>query len=405
MLGLYIIIIIFTLIGVALGRVPFFKMNRASFALIGATSLILVGAISLEKAYLSIDANTLVLLFAMMVLNANLRLAGFFDSIAYKLTCWAGTPKQLLAVIIFSSGVLSAIFLNDTIVLMFTPLVIAITTSLKRNPVPYLIGLMTSANIGSAATLTGNPQNMIIGIASGIPYGAFASRLAPAAFAGLIISFIVILLLYPKEFRKERFQTPAECTVVIIKPLFYKSIAATSGLLIVLFLGAPIALSALGAAALLLFTRRVEPQKIFSEIDFTLLVFFSGLFVTTGAIEAIGLSDFFFNHFKSIAEAGPINLSAVSVLLSNLISNVPAVLLFKPLIGGFSSPVEAWLTLALSTTFAGNLTLLGSVANLIVAESAAKKGIRISFGEYLKAGVPITLLSLLAGMALLILWS
>ncbi len=403
MIWLYGSIVFLTLLGVAVGRFPKFRMDRAAIALIGATLLIVSGAISLEQAYREIDGNTLVLLFSMMVLNANLRLSGFFDLTCYRVTRWARTPEQLLALIIFISGILSAIFLNDTIVLMFTPLVIGITRSLKRNPVPYLIGLMTSANIGSAATLTGNPQNMLIGISSGIPYLKFTSRIAPSSVAGLIICFGIILILYRREFDGCNFSLPPERHFRVLKPLLYKSLAATAGMLSAFLLGAPVSLSALSAAAFLLFTRRVKPKKVFSGIDFTLLVFFSGLFITTGAIEATGISSILFSRVGDFAGSGSVPLAAVSAVLSNLVSNVPAVLLFRPVIPFFQAPEAAWLTLALSTTFAGNLTLLGSVANLIVAESARVMGINISFGEYLKAGFLITILSMVSGVALLIL--
>jgi len=398
---LYGSIIILTFLGVAAGRIPRFRMNRAAMALIGATLLIALGAIPLDRAYGAVDGNTLVLLFSMMVLNANLRLSGFFDLIGMNVTRLARTPRQLLALIVISSGVLSAVFLNDTIVLMFTPLVIGVTRSLGRNPVPYLIALMTSANIASAATLTGNPQNMLIGMASGIPYSQFTARMAPAALTGLGVCFILVLILYPGEFAREKLPPPGGARVRFLRPLLIKSLIATGGMIAAFLLGAPIALASLSAAAFLLFTRRVKPQRVFREIDFTLLVFFAGLFVVTGALETTGLSDALFARLQPFARRGAPALAGAGLLLSNLISNVPAVLLFRPLIPAFPSPREAWLVLSLSTTFAGNLTLLGSVANLIVAESARSRGVSLSFGEYLRAGVPVTLASLILGMAVL----
>jgi len=152
-------------------------MNRATIALVGAVVLIVMGAISLEGAYQALDLNTLALLFAMMVINVNLRLAGFFQVVGRRVVRWAHSPRQLLALVIGVSGLLSALFLNDTIVLMFTPLVLEIVLALRRNPIPYLVGLVAAANIGSAATITGNPQNMLIGAASGIPYISFVEYL------------------------------------------------------------------------------------------------------------------------------------------------------------------------------------------------------------------------------------
>jgi Na+/H+ antiporter NhaD/arsenite permease-like protein len=387
-------IIVITLFGVAVGRYPWLRMNRATIALVGATALAAIGAISLEQAYAAIDLNTLLLLFAMMIINVNLRLAGFFRLVSGWVARWARSPRKLLALIIVASGVLSALFLNDTIVLVFTPLVLELTTALRRNPLPYLVGLVTAANIGSTATITGNPQNMLIGLSSGIPYAEFTAYLAPVAVAGLAVAWLVIVLVYRGEFGGAPFAQATPLTARRYRPLLRKSLLATALMLAAFVLGAPIPLAALAAAALLLTTRRLKPQRVFQEIDWSLLVFFAGLFVVTGAIESTGLTERLFAVAEPIAQRGVAALTAVSVVLSNLVSNVPAVLLFRPLIPHFPDPPRAWLTLAAATTLAGNLTLLGSVANLIVAETARQRGVALGFVEYLKAGVPITLLTL-----------
>ncbi len=399
-------IVILTLLGVAVGRYPRLRMNRATIALVGATLLIAAGALSLEQAYAALDMNTLVLLFAMMVINVNLRLAGFFRLVGSQVMRLAGTPRQLLALIIVSSGVLSALFLNDTIVLMFTPLVLDIVLALRRNPIPYLIGLVTAANIGSAATIVGNPQNMIIGVSSGIPFTTFTAWLAPISLAGLVVAWGVIVLVYRQEFAVVGFPDDAALPrEAIYRPLLQKSMLATALMLAAFWVGAPIPMAALAAAAALLVTRRIKPQRVFDEVDFTLLVFFAGLFMVTGAIEHSGLSEQLFAVGRPLVGQGVAALSAVAVVLSNLVSNVPAVLLFRPLIGQLADQRAAWLTLAMATTFAGNLTLLGSVANLIVAEVARSRNVELSFTEYLKAGVPITLISLALGVAWLALRS
>jgi Na+/H+ antiporter NhaD/arsenite permease-like protein len=387
-------IIVVTLIGVAVGRYPWLRMNRATIALVGATALAAIGAIPLGRAYAAIDLNTLLLLFAMMVLNVNLRLAGFFRLVSGWVVRWARSPRRLLALIILASGVLSALFLNDTIVLVFTPLVLELAAALRRNPVPYLVGLVTAANIGSTATITGNPQNMLIGLASGIPYLTFSGYLAPIALAGLGIAWLVLVVVYRREFPAGAFDSTPTLPTRRYRPLLRKSLLATALMLAAFVLGAPIPLAALGAAALLLVTRRLKPQRVFQELDWSLLVFFAGLFVVTGALETTGLSARLFTVAAPMAERGVAALAGVAVVVSNLVSNVPAVLLFRPLVPQFPDPPRAWLTLAAATTLAGNLTLLGSVANLIVAESARQRGVKLGFGEYLKAGVPITLLTL-----------
>jgi Na+/H+ antiporter NhaD/arsenite permease-like protein len=374
-------------------------MNRATIALVGAIALVLIGALSFRAAVAALDADTLVLLFSMMVLNVHLRLAGFFHAVGAFVLSHARSPRTLLALIMLASAVLSALFLNDTIVLMFTPLVLHVTTTLKRDPVPYLIGLVTAANIGSTATITGNPQNMLIGITSGIPFLEFAAALAPVAVAGTIIAWLVLIGVYRSELTKARFDTKYRMDSEIYPPLLRKSLAVTVAMLVAFLLGAPIPLASLSAAAVLLVTRRLKPARIFAQVDWSLLVFFAGLFAVTGAVSAIGLTEQLFALAEPVARSGVAPLAIVTLVLSNLVSNVPAVLLFRPLVSHFADPRRTWLTLAMASTLAGNLTLLGSVANLIVAESARSRGVKLSFLEYLKAGVPITLLTLVAGIA------
>lgn len=395
---LALLIIVGTIFGVAVGRYPWMRMNRATIALVGGTALIATGAISLEQAYASLDLDTLVLLFAMMIINVNLRLAGFFRQVGRGVIRWARTSRQLLALVIFSAGILSALFLNDTIVLVFTPFVAEITQALRRNPMPYLIGLATAANIGSVATITGNPQNMIIGIASQIPFVTFTGYLFPVALVGLGLAWLVIMLTYRAEFAAPALASSPQFPPRTYRPLLRKSLLATGLMLIAFIAGAPIPLAALAAASLLLVTRRLKPERIFREIDWALLVFFAGLFVVTGALDHTGLSRQLFTVMQPLAQQNVAALTVVSAILSNLVSNVPAVLLFRPIVPQFPNPQQSWLTLAMATTLAGNLTLLGSVANLIVAESARRHGIHLSFMEYLKAGLPITLATLLVGV-------
>jgi Na+/H+ antiporter NhaD/arsenite permease-like protein len=392
------IVIIVTLVGVAIGRYPRLKMNRATIALVGAVALVALGTVPLEDAYPLVDWHTILLLFAMMVLNANLRLAGFFELVTAKVVALAHTPRRLLALLLVTSGVLSALFLNDTIVLVFTPLVLELARTLGRNPLPYLVGLVTAANIGSVATITGNPQNMLVGLASGLSYLEFAAALSPLACGGLALAWGVLVVVYRRDFRAERFARPADLPVEVNRPLLHKSLGATAVMIVALVAGAPVPLAAAVAASLLLITRRMEPARVFQEIDWSLLVFFAALFVVTGAIGEAGFGSRLFAWLQPLADHGPISLTAAAVVLSNLVSNVPAVMLFRPVVPELDDPAAAWLTLAMATTFAGNLTLLGSVANLIVAEIARRHGVHLSFGEYLKAGLPIGLLTLVLGV-------
>lgn len=281
---------------------------------------------------------------------------------------------------------------------MFTPLILNVVLSLKRNPIPYLVALATSANVGSVATIVGNPQNMIIGIFSKISFTQFAIKLTPIALIGLTIIWIVIVLIYKSEFRNEKLSTEIEEDYKVFRPLLIKSSIVLALMLIAFNLGFPIALSALGGASLLLITRRIKPERVFIELDWSLLVFFSGLFIITHTLNEFFISKYF--HISQSLISGNIvfDLSIVSAVLSNLVSNVPAVLLISPALLKFSNAENLWLALAMSSTFAGNLTLLGSVANLIVAESAKRQGVKLEFMEYLKAGIPITILTLIIGI-------
>jgi len=394
-------IVTLTYIGVALGRVPWFRANRTTITLVGVGLLLITRQIGFSDLRSFLDIDTLVLLFAMMIINANLRLAGFFSLAGNYLLRLTRNPRVFLGLEIIVVGVFSALFLNDTICLMFTPLILELTLSIDRNPLPYLIALATAANIGSTATLTGNPQNMIVGIASGIPFVDFTLALAPIAILSLAAIYFVVILIYPQEFSKRNiFKIHPAGRAPYYPALLKKCLIILAGLLAAFLLGAPVAESAFLAACLLLITRRIKPEKVFAEIDWGILVFFAALFIVTGSLEANGVTKLLSNLTQQTGEVNAFSLSAISLILSNLVSNVPAVLLLRPLVSALADPMPGWLTLAASSTLAGNLTLLGSVANLIVAESAAKRRITLGFWEYTHAGVLITLIS----MVICVIW-
>lgn len=389
------LVVLLTYAGIAVGQVPGLKMNRATIALAGAAALIAIGAIDEKHAFAAIDVGTILLLAAMMIINANLQMARFFRLVGDRATRLAHTPRVLLALVILSSGLLAAIFLNDTICLMFTPLVVELTVRMKRDPIPYLIGLATAANVGSTATITGNPQNLIIGQSSGIPYITFLAHLGPVALIGLAICWGVIVVVYPREFR-DNLPAVEMPRVEPYYPLFRRTMLIVGGLTLAFLAGAPIVSSACVAAGLLLVSR-LRPAKLLA-LDWELLAMFGGLFVVTGAIEITGLSDILFNATAPLLHGGVATLSLTTGILSNVVSNVPAVLLLRPVIATLPNAQQAWLTLAMASTLAGNLTLLGSAATLIVAEVARTQGVNLGFRAYLRAGIPITLLTILVGV-------
>ncbi len=389
-------IVVITFIGIAVGRYPIIKSNRTTIALIGVALLVVTRQIQFDQIPSYIDFDTIVLLFSMMIINANLKLSGFFTITGRMMVRFTRSPRVFLAIEVFLAGILSALFLNDTICLMFAPFILNLMDRLKRNPIPYLVALAVSANVGSAATLTGNPQNMIVGVASKIPYLQFTLALAPIALVGLAVIWVVLVLVYPREFRQIKpFPEVPEEAEEVSRPLLVKTLAVAAVLLVAFLAGAPIALASFLAACFLLITRRTMPHVVFSEIDWNLLVFFAGLFVVSGSLETGGVTRELIDLENLARGANIWNLTGFTAVLSNLISNVPAVMLLKPVVAGMPDPRTGWLTIAAASTLAGNLTLLGSVANLIVAETAARWRVDLGFWEYTKSGLVITLVTLL----------
>jgi Na+/H+ antiporter NhaD/arsenite permease-like protein len=283
-------------------------------------------------------------------------------------------------------------------VIIFTPIVIEVALALKRNPIPYLIALVASANIGSSATIIGNPQNMIIGVSSGILFSKYIVYQLPPSLIGLLVVWLIIRIIYKKEFGAGYFEKIETEMVKPYKPLLKKSIISSLLMITAFFLGVPVSLAAFGGASLLLITRRLKPERVFQEIDWSLLVFFSALFVVTKSIDTAGFGKYLSLTLEPYITQGTASFAISSALLSNIVSNVPAVLLYRPIIPNLVNTEQAWMILGMATTFAGNLTLIGSVANLIVAESAKKHFINLSFKEYLKSGILITIISLIFGI-------
>lgn len=388
-------VILIAIIFIAIGKIPYYKMNRASFAFVASSILVGIGFITLEEAYDMIDWNTIAFLLSMMIINANLRLAGFFNILTQFALKFIKTKKGILFAIIFGGGFLSAFLMNDTICVMLTPFVLEFLLALKLNPIPYLIALAISSNFGSAMTLIGNPQNMIIGISSKIPFIDFFIFAFIPSVVALIFSFFFILFIYRKEFYKnEKLEVESlyKQSPYYYKPLLIKSLTAFIVFTAMLFSNINPALSSILSASIILFTRRIKPQRIFQEIDWSLLLFFSCLFIITGSIGKTSLFGRYSLNISNLLSENYYVFTGVSASLSNLISNVPAVMLLKNFIAENQKPL--WILLAISSTFAGNLTLIGSVANLIVAESAARKNVFISFNEYLKVGFLLTIISL-----------
>jgi Na+/H+ antiporter NhaD/arsenite permease-like protein len=389
-----------TYIGLAIGKLPWLRTDRAGIALLGAALMLASGGVGIEDAARAIAFNTLALLLGLMILVGNLRLSGVFGLINGWVVTRARRPLQLLAAVIAASGVLSAFLLNDAICLVMTPIVLDIVVRLRRDPVPYLLAVAMASNIGSSATITGNPQNILIGSFSGMPYGSFAAALSPVAAAGLVLTFGLIVLLHPHEFRGGGpVLDLAPPRLRLSRPLAIKSLIVTVAMVAAFFAGQPPAKVALIVAGFMLLTRRLRSDRLYHEVDWPLLLMFAGLFVVVAGFEKALLTPDVVarvNHLR--LDQVPV-LSVVAAVMANLVSNVPAVLVLKPFVNALADPQRAWLTVAMASTLAGNLTILGSVANLIVVQGARSQGVAIGFWTYFRVGAPLTVLTILIGAA------
>jgi Na+/H+ antiporter NhaD/arsenite permease-like protein len=393
-----VLIFIATYAVVAIGKLPGSYLDRAGAALLGASLMVATGLLSLDDAYRAIDIDTIALLLGMMIVVANLRLSGFFRLVNNWVVIRAGHPLVLLATVTLVSGFFSAFLVNDAICLALTPLALDFVTRLRRNPVPYLLAVAMASNVGSTATITGNPQNIMIGSFSQIPYTTFSAALWPVAAIGLLLVIILIALFFPTEFwTREHIRGEAQ-TARVHQPLLIKSLFVVVVMVAAYFAGKTPAKVALIAGAILLITRRVKSEKVYQQIDWPLLLMFMGLFIVVAGFERAVLTPEVMSAVSNLhLDQLPV-LSLITAALSNLVSNAPAVLVLKPFVASLPDPQLAWLTIAMSSTLAGNLTLVGSVANLIVAQVARSHGVTISFWDYAKVGVPLTAFTIFIGL-------
>ncbi|MGD0695283.1 MAG: anion transporter [Terriglobia bacterium] len=379
----------------ALGKFPGMKIDRPGAAVIGGVLMFVLGVLHPVDALQFIDFGTLVLLFSMMLIVAYLHLAGFFDWIT-ELVVTRLRPHHLLPTVIFTSGVLSAFFVNDIICLVMVPFALATTRRMGVKPEPYLLAVATASNIGSVATITGNPQNILIGSYSDIHYTYFILHLGPVALVGLLLDWLVLHFVARRAgVRDPSPEVPAGLRSVDRSQLIKPAIVIF-GVLAGFLMDVPPPMIAAFGAAMMLITRTRDPRKVYDEIDWGLLVFFIGLFLITGGAEKAGLTN------KLLEAARLLNLHNFGIFtivvagLSNIVSNVPAVMLLKSMVPGLSNPHVGWLILAMASTLAGNLTITGSVANIIVVEQSRGEA-QISFPMYFRVGLPVTLLTLSFG--------
>ncbi|MER8407945.1 anion transporter [Mesorhizobium sp. M0185] len=394
-----LLILVLTYAGVAIGRIPGLRLDRAGIALLGGAAMIAIGALDMEDAYRAISFDTITLLLGMMIVVAHLKVSGAFRALGGFAIEHAHAPFMLLVMVTLLTGVLSAFLVNDAICLVMAPIVVHVTRVINRNPVPYLIATATASNCGSVATITGNPQNMVIGALSGISYPAFSAALAPVAAFGLVAVIGIIRIVYRAEFSRKAELSPEVYRGRMLPGQVVKAVVVCVGLAVAFFAGVPVAKAALIGGAILLLTRAIKPERIYREIDGPLLFMFAGLFIVVAGAEKTLLTPDIVASAKDLGLNDVWRLSGFTAVLSNIMSNVPAVLALKPFVPGLENPERAWLVVAMSSTLAGNFTLLGSVANLIVAEHARVSGKPLGFIAFFKVGLPLTLVTLLVGTA------
>jgi Na+/H+ antiporter NhaD/arsenite permease-like protein len=391
---------------IAVQRLPYLRLNRPAAALLGAVAMVLVGRLPLADAYAAVDLDVIVFLLGVLIVTAHLELGGFFEWAAGRVVRRLRAPRALLAALVALSGVLSAFFINDTLCLVLTPLAIAALRPLRLAPLPFLLAIALGANVGSAMAITGNPQNMLIGVASGIGYGRFLLTLALPSLGGLAIVYAVIARLH----RADLEPPPATGEALVVpeledRALVVKALLVFTGALAGWLAGASLPLVAIVAGSIMLAIAGRDPADALARVEWPLLLFFAALFVVMRGVRDLPLVTSFTTSAAGHLTGEPWRdatvVSAAMLALSNLVSNVPAVILWLPVVPTLPHRDYVWLAMAMSSTFAGNLTILGSMANLIVAERAKARGEVIGFWDYARVGVPVTVLTLAWGIACL----
>ena len=395
------VIAIFAIVylGMILGGLPFLQLDRTGVALLGAIALVAIGVVTPEQAALSIHLPTLLLLFSFMVISAQMRLGGFYAWVVLHIAALPLSPQSLLAAVIATVAILSAVFSNDVVCLAIAP--VLLDTCLRRglDPVPFLLALACAANIGSAATLIGNPQNMLIGQVLKLSFGGYFIEVIIPVLLSLGALWVMLAWQTRRRANAAASASPAIAAqrqpsdIVFDRWQTAKGIAVAVALVLVfLFTDLPRDVAALTGAGLLLMSRKLHSTHMLGQVDWELLVLFIGLFVVNHALEHTGVTA---QAMRLLADAGfplaePAPMFAAAVVLSNVVSNVPAVMLLLPAATEpFSGPL-----LAVVSTLAGNLLIVGSIANIIVVDAARKHGIAIDWRRHARTGVPVTIVTL-----------
>jgi Na+/H+ antiporter NhaD/arsenite permease-like protein len=380
-------------------------LDRPAAALLGAVACVAFRVLSPEQALGAVDPNTILLLFGVMGMGAFLAIDGFFDHLEGRLAQIAQTPTALIGLVVWGAGVLSALITNDAVCVLGAPLVCRMIRKHGLPPVPFLLALCSGANTGSVATLVGNPQNMLCGILGGLEYRTFAGVMVPVAALSLAINHGLLWLYFRRRLATATLASVAQTTPLGARN--WSTLGVIGATAVAYTAGTHLAWTSAAGFAVLMLLHRRSTSELWSHIDWPLLLFFSGLFVVVGGLAASGAPAWFFEQFPLEAlgndATGFASLSALFLVGSNIVSNVPFILVIRDQMSTLPNAERAWELLAMASTFAGNLTLLGSVANVIVAESAREWG-GLGFREHFRFGAPLALITTALGTVWLSVW-
>lgn len=401
-----LVVFCLTYLVIASRQLHWIGLDRPAGAVVGATAMVLVGGLPMDRAIAAIDMHVVILLFGVLLIAAYLAEAGFFKFTAYHVLVRARSARSLLFGLTFVVGGLSALLLNDTVCVLLTPLVMSVIVEARLPALPYLLALASAANVGGLVSFSGNPQNMIVGAAAHDTIGflSYFVFTLPAGIACLAANAAVIAWLFRKELPTEPLAQRSPPKPALDTPLALKGVGALVLFAVLAACGVTLAGAAMVAAALLMVVARTPPKKAFVLVDWQLLVFFAGLFIVVAGVAHAGVLDEIFGYVAPVVARGDIwgdlAFLAFVIVASNIVSNVPLVLVAVAWVPQMPHPAWGFVMLAVGSTVAGNLTLFGSVANIIVMEGAGPRG-EIGFLRFLRYGSVITLVDLVVVFSIL----
>jgi Na+/H+ antiporter NhaD/arsenite permease-like protein len=395
-----ILVFAVTYVLISARRLQWLGLDRPGGALLGAVACVTFGVIAPQEALAAVDSATLLLLFGVMGMGAFLSVDRFFEKAETRLVATARTPARLLTLIVWNAGILSAFITNDAVCVLGAPLVVRLVQKHRLPPLPFLLALATAANTGSVATLVGNPQNMLCGMLGGLSYREHFVLMAPVAVVGLALNHAILHLSFRRELEGASLTRGEPCAPLDGRVKL--TLAVVGATAVAYTLGANLAWTAAAGFVLLAVLHRRDTRALWPRIDWSLLLFFAGLFVVVEGFSKSGAPAMLFERFPLAGGGngffGWLRLSGIFLIGSNIVSNVPFILVVREQMSTLSNPRVGWELLAMASTFAGNLTLLGSVANVIVAEAGRDVG-GIGFWQYLRVGLPLAILTTLLGAA------